>query len=331
MYSSFAIDTHLLTQERAPVFNNALSPNPAGNFILDTSSDGILEIMAPAFSEPEPFLLSSDDDEIDSMPRWAMSYTPYISTGECKTPHEIKTDAISIASKGFRAIRLFSTDCDVLPSLEDVTSERSLSIIPTIYIPEDGINESVEEQLADLLSFGRWDVISMVAIGSEAVHSGFCTAEQLGEFIGNSTTRLRFAGYSGPVTTIEHPGVIRQNAKALCPHLHILTSSAQPYLESTTKARDTGRYMVHHLKQLAESCGDSRDAYVLEAGWPRKGKPNGLAVAGQREQRIAIQEMLRVAGSRIALSTFEDELWREPGQLSAEQFWGCGHVFRAIS
>lgn len=309
------------------VFEGATFHLSYANLVLDATEDGILEVMSRTASEPNPFLQSSDEDDLQDMPRWAMTYTPYTPAGECKRVPDMRRDAMTIASQGFKALRLFSTDCAILPSLEQTARQHSLKFIPTIYIPDTGIAASVHEQVDDVLDFARWDLIAMIAIGNEALYYDYCSAEELSRLIATSTKRLRAKGYAGHVTTIDHPAVLKQNAAALCPHLDVLASSVQPFFDSTIRARDAGRYLAENLRYLGNVCGDARESFILETGWPRKGKSNGVAVPGVREQRLALQEMLRAAGQRIALATFEDELWREPGDFLAEQFWGCGHLF----
>lgn len=76
-----------------------------------------------------------------------------------------------------------------------------------------------------------------------------------------------------------------------------------------------------------------KELVVMEAGWPSQGLENGEAVPGVEEQLVAISSILKARNPRtgkavpVALYTFEDEMWREPGLLSVETHFGVSRLF----
>jgi len=79
--------------------------------------------------------------------------------------------------------------------------------------------------------------------------------------------------------------------------------------------------------QLAGECCPGLDVYNLETGWPHAGDANGVAVPGSAAQKTAIAGITAAAGGKSVLLSYADDLWKAPGDLDIEQFWGCADLF----
>ncbi|KAI4243146.1 MAG: hypothetical protein L6R42_010839, partial [Xanthoria sp. 1 TBL-2021] len=66
---------------------------------------------AEAAAQPKkPSNKSSSSPINHSGSHWAMTYSPYTPSGDCKSSSDIATDVAAIAAKGFSSLRLYSTD-----------------------------------------------------------------------------------------------------------------------------------------------------------------------------------------------------------------------------
>lgn len=266
---------------------------------------------------------------------WAIAYTPYTSTGACKLPSEIQTDVARIAAAGFSAIRLYSTDCSILPTITPLARTHSVSLLLGLHLSSCSLSHpSTTEQLHDILTFSDWPLTALIVLGNESIFNGICTAPALAALLDSLTARLRAAGYSGPITTTEPLSVVYEHAELLCPRVDVLAANIQPYFHPRVTAKDAGRFVGFQLLQLAKVCGgadgeeEERRVLNLETGWPSAGVANGLAEAGREEQRVAIESVRSVAGARSVFASYEDATWMtEDGESGIEGHWGCIDVF----
>ena len=135
------------------------------------------------------------------------------------------------------------------------------------------------------------------------------------------------------------------------PAVDVIGLVVEPYFNSAAEAEHAGQTLLRDVKHAHQLCSDEfigsahtdvtpsentskRPVVVLEAGWPNTGTDNGHALANENEQRIAIEEMItaRLAntGARVPVSlySFENELWREPGDLEVETAFGVQKLYR---
>jgi len=261
---------------------------------------------------------------------WAIAYTPYTTTGACKLAPEIQADVTRIAAAGFSAIRLYSTDCHILTLVAPTLRTHSLTLLLGIHLTScTSTSSSTTEQLTDILTFAQWPLIALLVLGNEAIFTGVCSAPEVATLLDSTTSQLRAAGYTGPITTSEPLSVVYEHADLLCPRIDVLASNIQPYFHPRVAAAQAGRFVAFQVAQLARACGDGvvKDVVNLETGWPSAGVANGEAEAGIVEQRRAIDEVRAVAGNRSVFASFEDEVWREGGEWGVEDHWGCMGVF----
>lgn len=261
---------------------------------------------------------------------WAMAYTPYTSTGVCKLASEIQNDITRIAAAGFSAVRLYSTDCHILPLIVPTARRHSLTLLLGVHLTSCTPSlPSTIEQIADILAFAQWDLLDLLVVGNEAIFNGICTAPDLAALLDSTTSQLRAAGYSGPITTTEPLSVLAEHADLLCPRVDILASNIQPFFHERVSADNAGRFVGFQLQRLALACGgeEVRIAVNLETGWPSVGGVNGVARAGVEEQRAAVGRIRQTAGNVSVFASFEDEGWREGGEWGVENHWGCLGAF----
>lgn len=245
--------------------------------------------------------------------KWSMIYSPYNADGSCKDSSSVAADVKSIASKGFNAIRLYSTDCDGLTTVGPVAKSCGLKLILGVFISSTGIS-AAEGQIQDIIEWaaGDWGCIEMIVVGNEAIFNQFASAKDLANLICRAREAFKKAGYSGPITTTEPLSVLRDNAEVLCHILDIAAANIHPFFNSGVDAKGAGEFVARELQLLKSIC-PGLPVYNLETGWPSAGQPNGAAVPGIQEQRIAIESIERIAGGNSAFFSFVDDLWKTTG------------------
>ncbi|KAL8993379.1 MAG: hypothetical protein Q9188_007341, partial [Gyalolechia gomerana] len=221
-----------------------------------------------------------------------MTYSPYTSSGNCKSTSDITTDVTSIASKGFSGIRIYSTDCNGLSAVASAASSHSLNLILGVYISDSGIS-AARPQIQEIVSWaedngGQWQSVEMVVVGNEAVFNGFCTAEELATFVAEARSAFRTAGYNGPVTTTETIDVLEEHKETLCPISDVVAANIHPFFNGQISAPEAGKFVADQLALLEKEICLGKEAWNLETGWPKRGEANGRAVPGAWEQEVAV-------------------------------------------
>jgi exo-beta-1,3-glucanase (GH17 family) len=256
-----------------------------------------------------------------------MTYSPYTSTGGCKSFSAVAADIASIASKGFTSVRLYSTDCSGLQKVGTATASHGLRLVLGVFISETGIS-GAESQVGEITSWanGNYENVEMVVIGNEAVFNGYCTASALVSFLASARSTLKAAGYSGPVTTTEPINILQQYSSTLCPAMDVASANIHPFFNADVSASSAGEFVATELRMLATVC-PGKETYNLETGWPNQGQANGAARPGVAEQKEAVESIKKVVGGKSVFFSFEDDLWKGEGALGVERSWGCGHLF----
>ncbi|KAL8644975.1 MAG: hypothetical protein Q9210_006972 [Variospora velana] len=269
---------------------------------------------------------------------WCMTYSPYTASGNCKSSSAITSDVASIAAKGFSSIRIYSTDCSGLPIIAAAALTHNLNLVLGVYIPPDGI-PAARPQIQDIIDWASsssssspntrnpsWQAIEMIVIGNEALFNNHCSVPSLATFIAEARSVFRAAGYTGPITTAEPLDVFIQHKRTICPVSDVAAANIHPFFNPQISAHQAGSFVASQLKLLGELC-PGKEAWILETGWPSRGSPNGKAVPGKWEQRVAVEGIARAAGRRSALFGFVDDQWKEEGEWGVERNFGCGGLF----
>ncbi|TID17346.1 glycoside hydrolase family protein [Venturia nashicola] len=260
--------------------------------------------------------------------KWAMTYTPYNSAGQCKTASEVDVDVAAIQGKGFTTIRLYATDCSGLINIGASARKHGMKLILGVFIKAAGIDDARPQikEISAWGSAGNWDMVSMVVIGNEAIMNNYCSASALAAFITEAKSTWSAAGYSGPCTTTEPLNKLQDSAGALCSVIDVVAANIQPYFNAGISSSEAGTFVASQLALVAAAC-PGKTAYNLESGWPSAGSPNGKAVASPSDQAVAIADIVDKAGDHSVIFSYEDDSWKASGTFGVEQFFGCAKLF----
>ncbi|KAK3394806.1 glycoside hydrolase [Podospora didyma] len=263
--------------------------------------------------------------------KWAMTYTPYTPSGDCKGPSEVMSDVSAIARLGFDTLRVYSTDCDTLPNVGAAAAANGLKLIVGVFIGKvgcDNTSPDVAHQVAALKEWAAWDMVSLVVVANEALFNKFCTVDQLRDLIVHVKTELGSVGYTGPLTTTDVVSAwLEQDVSSICSVIDVVACNAHAYFNAGTRPEAAGSFVAGQLALVEKVCGKS--GYVMETGWPKAGVCNGEACAGPEQQRTAIHSIKEALGKKAVFFSFTDDPWKKPGACNCEQSWGCGEVFGA--
>jgi len=265
---------------------------------------------------------------------YAMAYTPYKGTSpgnsRCAEASEVSSDIKAIASKGFKTVRLYATDCNGLQHVGDAAKASGLKMIVGIYVDHSGLDaDAVTEQIKDIKDYfnGDYSQVEMVLLGNEALFNNFVTADALATKLGSLKKELSSAGYNGPVSTADTLAALQEHEGTLCDSLDILAANIHPFFNDATSALAAGSFVNEQMSGLQSLCGGSKKAINSETGWPNNGDSNGAAIPSTAEQLIAIESIKAAAGGHSVFFSFENDLWKAGGYLNVENAWGCGEAF----
>jgi len=261
--------------------------------------------------------------------KWAITYTPYANNGQCKSQDEVKDDIKKISSLGFTTIRSYSTDCGVFENVVPECQKYGLKVIYGIFLEGAGkgtFSQHAEDQLNDIKGKAPKDSVAMVIVGNECMSNNNCQPAELASYIDHVRDELRGAGFPQDiaVTTTETVGTWEEKGAALCDHIDVFAVQVQPYFTKSTSPEDAGDFAAEQLEQAAKVCpgAAAKGKYITEIGWPSAGMANGKAVAGQSEQKIALQKIQEKVGSKACMFSFQNDGWKPSGAFNVEQYFG---------
>lgn len=169
-------------------------------------------------------------DEDTTVIPWAVSYSPFTTYGDCKPLLVVSNDLQKIYNVGIDAVRLYSTDCEVLDALLNVKAEATRAPLQVIlgihpYLHDEDLPKkqqhktqpnlstapyitrlinSLSLQLAEISDWGHWDRIEMLVVGSQGEFSENYSRADLVKLI--RFVRLHVQSYEdfhGLITTAE--------------------------------------------------------------------------------------------------------------------------------
>ncbi|KAF5878635.1 putative cell wall glucanase protein [Botrytis fragariae] len=307
-----------------------VAPSSSAASLVPSSSAVASSVVASSVASPSASSTSSSSagngGSVGSTGKqWAMTYSPYQDSGSCKTAAEVSVDVALIASKGFTAIRIYSTDCSGLENVGNAAKLAGLKLIVGIFISETGCSGAAD-QVTDLIAWGQWSLVELIVVGNEAVFGGHTTASELAAFISSSRSSFASAGYTGQITTTEPLNIWQENTSVLCSAVDITGANLHPFFNAEVTAENAGKFALSQL-ELADAICPGLTAINLETGWPSAGTCNGAACPGADEQKTAVASIIESCGGRAAIFSYTNDLWKQPGGFGCEQSWGSIHLF----
>lgn len=314
--STKPVISHLTNQAPTPTSINPPTLIP----ILSKSPDMLLPSpVNPAPSSSLPNMPNNGQLGSDGN-LWAITFSPFNNDKTCKSTQSIWADISLIRLAGFKAIRVYGTECSGLESISSATSFHGMKLIVGIFISESGVS-GAKQQVTHILEWGKWDIVDLIVIGNEALFNRHTSPQELAEFIKKTKLDLRSAGYNGPCTTAEPLNIWQENSGALCDVVDLVGCNIHPFFNPEVDASHAGSFVLSQL-QIVEGICPGKRGINLECGWPSAGECNGKACPGKAEQEIAVAGIRSYAGNMSVMFTYTDDYWKSPGAFKVEQSFG---------
>lgn len=271
---------------------------------------------------------STTDSDLTGASQYGITFTPYTSSGDCMSQAQVIKSLQDIKAKGFKLVRVYSTDCNALKYIGSACKEIGMNIIIGVDIKSAGVS-GAQEQVQEIVHWAQWSMVKLIVIGNEAISDGYCNASELASFLSSAKNAFEAAGYSGNVTTSEPVKVWQEyGSSELCKHVGIVGANIHPYFNSNVTAAQAGNFALSEYQSLERICGKS--VLNLETGWPNTGDANGAAVPSVTEQETTIKAIAEAIGPMSVFFSYANDDWKLPGPFNVEQHWGCFPVFSAI-
>ncbi|KAI6785875.1 beta-glucosidase-like protein [Emericellopsis cladophorae] len=265
---------------------------------------------------------------------YGITYTPFEeTTGECKSASRVDSDIQEIKNDGFQVVRVYSTDCDTLPSVGAACKKHGLQMLIGLFVKETGCSPDtpeIKEQIDAISEWAQWDLVKLFIVGNESIMNGFCTPGELATLI--KTVKSKCPDYTGPYTIAEtldqwlDPSV----AGAICDEVDFTGANIHPFFNEANLAKLAGKFVKGQLAILDKIC-KGKQAVNLECGWPNNGsRCKGQACPGTSQQADALQSIREECGDRTVFFSFGNDAWKEPGEYGCEQFWGSKDYFASL-
>ncbi|KAL4786619.1 glycoside hydrolase superfamily [Aspergillus varians] len=258
--------------------------------------------------------------------KMGMTFTPYESNGDCMSKSKVLEQVGIIKEKGFSHVRVYGTDCSTLEFVGAACKEHGLKMILGVSVESGTGLEGARPQFKDITSWAEWDLVTLIAVGNEAVNQKICTASELASFVSDAASAFQAAGYTGQVTTAEPIDTWLADGDTLCSVVDVLGANLHPFFNDAFSAEEAGTLVGNQINDLKEVCS-GKDVINLETGWPNAGNTNGKAIPGTAEQATAIKALIEKVGSVSVFFSYADDTWKSKFSSSdtygIEQHWGC--------
>ena len=278
---------------------------------------------APAAASPASSSSSSDSDNTQAASTVSvgdggalgMTYSPYNNDGSCKSASQVADDLKKLS--GYSVLRLYGTDCN---QVENVYKAKASSQKLFLGVFDVGSIESNCQAIHDGIN-GDWSCVHTVSIGNELVNSGQASVDQVGQYVSTARSKLSSLGYSGPVVAVDTFIAVINNP-GLCKHSDYMAVNAHAFFDCGITADKAGPWAVQQSQRVWTACGGAKSVLITESGWPKQGSNNGVAVASHDAHVSAINSLKEAIGNDVLLYTAFNDLWKAPGYLGVEQYWG---------
>ncbi|KAG0683829.1 hypothetical protein C6P40_005296 [Pichia californica] len=244
-----------------------------------------------------------------------ITYSPYNDDGTCKDLSSVKSDLAKLAD--YELIRLYGVDCNQVANVFQSKADGQKLFLGIFDVAD--LASGIQTISSAVSSYGSWDDVHTVSIGNELVNDGEASVAQIGEYVSSAKSLLSSAGYSGSVVSVDtHVAII--NNPGLCEFSDYIAFNAHAYWDGSIVGENAGAWLLLQMQRVWSVC--NKNVMCVESGWPHSGDTNGVAVASSSEQAAAISSIQSTCGDDTIVFTAFDDLWKSPGSLGVEQYWG---------
>lgn len=305
-----------------------VAPTTSSVYIAPTSSVEVIVSAVSSAAAASSSSAYSSSGGLSAGDTKGVTYTPYSSTGDCLSYAEVLTDLTLIKTKGFNAIRTYSTDCSTLANVGGAAATLGLKLIMGIYIDSTGVYGNAAAQVSAIAEWANWEIVDMFVVGNEAVFNEWCSVTELVSFIQSTKATFDAAGYTGTYVTAEPLNIIYElvAVDGFCETVDFVGGNLHPFFNAEVDAAGAGAFVASQLSILDGLCS-GKSGINLETGWPSAGSCNGAACPSVENQQIAVASIVASAGPNSVMFSMTNDLWKSLGEFGCEQSWGLVALF----
>ena len=310
------------TSAVAPVATTAASTSDVKSQVSAAASPASSSAAASTLSSSSSQASSSSSSSSEDVSSFAsgvrgITYTPYESSGACKSASEVASDLAQLTD--FPVIRLYGTDCNQVENVFKAKASNQKVFLGVYYV--DQIQDGVDTIKSAVESYGSWDDVTTVSIGNELVNGNQATPSQVGQYIDSGRSALKAAGYTGPVVSVDTFIAVINNPE-LCDYSDYMAVNAHAYFDKNTVAQDSGKWLLDQIQRVWTACDGKKNVVITESGWPSKGETYGVAVPSKENQKDAVSAITSSCGADTFLFTAFNDYWKADGAYGVEKYWG---------
>lgn len=232
----------------------------------------------------------------------------------------------------YDVVRIYGADCGQPGISFKLAKKYGKKVFVGLYWLDERFDDQIQAIVDAVADSGiGWDAVDTVSIGNEDVHRREKTPGEIIAYVQRAKGRLSEAGYNGPVVHVDSQDSILANPE-LCSEDagDYIAANVHPFFNDHTPADQAGQFVRDQL-ELLRSCGASKRrrrsdvrVRVAEVGWPKNGDPNGEAVPGKANQRVALESIKNAAADHLIFFSAFDHKWMKDGPttFNTEQHWG---------
>lgn len=244
-----------------------------------------------------------------------ITYSPYSNSGQCKSTDQIASEVAKLS--GYSIIRLYGVDCSQVSAVYKAKAANQ-KLFLGVYDVGNIANDI--QTMNDAIN-GDWSSVDTVSVGNELVNSGKASVSDIAGYVSTARTKLSSLGYTGPVVAVD-TFIATINNPGLCEISDYMAVNAHAYFDGGVSSSEAGEWALQQVQRVWSACGGKKKVTIVESGWPSSGDTNGKAVASPSDQAAAIKSLKEKVGSSCFLFTAYNDLWKSPGYLNVEQWWG---------
>ncbi|CAK7906293.1 cell surface mannoprotein Mp65p [[Candida] anglica] len=250
-----------------------------------------------------------------------VTYSPYIKSGSCKSAQQVANDFEKLAP--FSLIRLYSTDCSCVENTLAAISSSQKLFLGIYNIDSNTITSGLQTIKSAVEASSRgWSAVDTISIGNEQVNDGKATVQDIQTALNTARSWLKSNApqYSGSVVTVDTLVAVKNNP-GLCDLSDYLAVNCHPYWDGSVQPSNAGPWLQNQISGLQAVCGNSKEVFITETGWPNKGSNFGSCVPSVANEEAAFKSISGVTTNYLAFTTYNDP-WKPAGQYGVESNWG---------
>lgn len=259
---------------------------------------------------------------------YGIVYSPYTSSGGCKSQDQVNSDFATINSFAqsngdtWSFVRTYGTDCNQVSTVLSAAKDYNLKIFAGIYNIWDDSAFQKEIQILIAAANGDWSRFDTIAVGNEVVNNGQVAASAVAGKVATVKSALSAAGYTGKYVAVDTLVAMIANPE-LCSASDYVAVNSHPFFDGGVAAADSGPWLLQQMERVSDACG-GKDVWITETGWPTQGDTNGVAIPSTENQKAAISSMKKSVSSNIIWFTAFNDMWKSDSSstFNAEKYWG---------